>query len=120
MNKKKTKKYYAGIPRERNSGIFNGFERNFGQNPKSILFGLSQLIVHNLHSLYFYLTKKSRKYLHFGLFLPKDISNQKVYISGMTKTQGAKDDSFVKINKGGGCVGQEGHAICMRKGCGCH
>ena len=47
MNKKKTKKYYAGIPRERNSGIFNGFERNFGQNPKSISFGtdLHRLIV---------------------------------------------------------------------------
>ena len=77
MNKKKTKKYYAGIPRERNSGIFNGFERNFGQNPKSILFGLSQLIVHNLYLSYFYFTKKSRKYLHFWLFLLKDYFNPK-------------------------------------------
>ena len=54
--KKRRKKYYAGIPRERNSGIFNGFERNFGQNPKSILFGSKYLLAKTTQNANIFLT----------------------------------------------------------------
>ncbi len=69
---------------------------------------------------YYENVKKSINNWHILVKLTCLCKYQKVYISGMAKTQGAKGDLFVKINKGGGCEGQEGHAICMRKGGGCH